>query len=116
MTAPASGALPEIGPLLGRLAGWSEEGVLADGILGPIRLGLVDAILERAGVARRHLAAGNITSARSAIGRPAWLSEWERAVAAASAAVAEEAERRLRHAAIAARYPAKRLASLLPDV
>ncbi|NOT08593.1 MAG: hypothetical protein HOP28_10365, partial [Gemmatimonadales bacterium] len=42
--------------------------------------------------------------------------EWERAVAAASAAVAEEAERRLRHAAIAARYPAKRLASLLPDV
>ena len=111
-TPPAT--VPELGPLLGRLAGRWPEQPGGDAGLEAVRLTLVSALFEHAGTARARLAAGDSAGAAEALGPAVWLEAWEGAVAAASASVAGEIVRRLREAAAASRFPAARLATSLP--
>jgi hypothetical protein len=109
-----SSTVPELGPLLGRLAGrWPEEPG-EDAGLEAVRLELVTALFDKAGAARTRLAAGDPAGAGAALGPAAWLEAWESAVAAASAAIVDEIGRRLREAAMVSRFPARRLAGLMP--
>src|SRR5712671_1810364 len=111
--APPTG-IPELGPLLGRLAGrWPEQPQGFSG-LEAVRLTLVSALFDRAGAARARLAAGDPSGAAEALGPAVWLEAWERAVGAASGAVAGEIVRRLREAGAVSRFPAARLSTSLP--
>ena len=106
--------VPELGPLLGRLAGrWPDQSG-EDAGLEAVRLELVNALFDKAGAARTRLAAGDPEGAGATLGPGAWLEAWESAVAAASGATADEIGRRLREAAVVSRFPARRLAALLP--
>lgn len=107
-------AVPELGPMLGRLAaGWPDR---AGGFAGldAVRLDLVSALFDAAGSARARLAAGDPGGAAGALGPAAWLEAWERAVGAAGGAVSSEIARRLREAAAVSRFPAARLSAALP--
>ncbi len=107
--------LPELGPLLGRLLAPPAEPSAVLAGLEPVRLELLNALFDKAAVARSRLSAGDESGARAALGPAGWLEVWERAVASAARSVAAEQERRLRDAAILSKYPAKRLAAALPD-
>jgi len=111
-TPPAT--VPELGPLLGRLAGRWPEHPGGDAGLEAVRLTLVSTLFDRAGMARARLAAGDSAGAATALGPAAWHEAWEGAVAAASAAVAGEIVRRLAEAAAVSRFPAARLSTSLP--
>ncbi|MGQ0704027.1 MAG: hypothetical protein ACT4PM_12925 [Gemmatimonadales bacterium] len=91
---PSRPAAPstELGPMLGRLFMPPDPSAPVERLLGPVRLGLLTGIFERTG----------------------WLSNWEKAVAAAEQGVSAEIERRLREAAAISRYPARRLSAELP--
>jgi hypothetical protein len=106
--------LPELGPLLGRLAAAESERSRRDSGLEAVRLELVSALFERSGAARARLAAGDPTGARAALGPGVWLELWERAIARASDAIQGEINRRLRRAAAESRFPTRRLSALLP--
>jgi hypothetical protein len=106
--------LPELGPLLGRLAA-PDAPVSRDRDLEPVRLELLSALFERAGKAREHLAAGDVAAARATLNRETWLALWEQAVSGAGAALLAGIERRMRDAAAVSRLPARRLAARLPD-
>ena len=112
---PNTLVLPELGPLLGRLATAPVEQSAALAALDPVRLELLTALFERAGAARALLARGDESGARAALGAAAWLGVWEQAAEGATRSVLAELERRLRDAAQVSRYPAKRLAAELPD-
>jgi hypothetical protein len=107
-------AIPELGPLLGRLAGRWPAPPGGDAGLEAVRLALVSALFDRAGAARARLAAGDPAAAADALGPTVWLEAWERAVGAASGAVVGEIVRRLREAAAASRFSAARLSASLP--
>lgn len=83
----------ELGPMLGRLVSPPDPAASAERLLGPVRLDLLTRVFEHSD----------------------WLPAWERAVAAAAETVPAEIERRLRDAAQAARYPARRFRAELPD-
>lgn len=104
--------VPELGPSLGRLAdppvGRTDRGVL-DLVLDDIRLDLVTGLFETAGAARSFAAAGDRQGAIASLSRVAWLSLWERAVAAAADRMAEVVNGRLAEAALESRIPAQRL-------
>jgi hypothetical protein len=104
--------IPELGPSLGRLAdpppGRAERGSL-DLVFDDIRLSLVTGLFETAGAARAFAAAGDRQGAIASLSRVAWLSLWERAVAAAAERMAEVVNARLVEAAFASRLPPKRL-------
>lgn len=85
--------IPELGPLLGRLAAFPDQPLPGEALLSPVRLALLTAVFERNG----------------------WLPAWHRAVASAEQSVSAEIEARLRAAATVSRFPARRLASELPS-
>jgi hypothetical protein len=111
-TAPSL-QLPELGPLLGRVAA-PEGAELRDRSLEPVRQEMLSALFDHAGRARELLAAGDEPGARAALGRDSWLAIWEIAVRSATEAVMTAAERRLRDAAAVSRIGPKRLAAKLP--
>ena len=106
--------LPELGPLLGRLIEAPADPSPAEAALDGARVQMLTTLFEHAGSARELLAHGNGSGARSALGRTAWLGVWERAVADVGAGVTAEATWRIREAAGLSRFPARRLAALLP--
>jgi hypothetical protein len=111
----SAAALPELGPLLGKLIAAPAVASPEAAELDRIRLELLTGLFEAAAGARELLARGDAAGARAALGAPAWLGPWERAVAEATGLLQREAARRLREAAAASRYPARRLAAELPD-
>jgi hypothetical protein len=107
--------LPELGPLLGQLVAAPVEQASPLASLAVARLDLLSALFVRAGAARALLAQGDEPAARAALGKAAWLAVWEETVAEAGKGIIDECARRLRESARVSRYPAKRLASALPD-
>jgi hypothetical protein len=105
-------AIPELGPLLGRLAepAGATRGVVP---LDDIRLQLVSDLFELAGAARSFAESGDLASAAQSLNRHGWLAAWERAVAAAAARVAERIEGRIRSAAAESRLPQRKLRRIL---
>lgn len=97
--------IPELGPFLGRLTAPPPYASVASVRLEPVRIQLLTDLFERAAGARRT---------GGALEQSAWLEVWGAATQGATAAVLAEAERRLREAAAASRYPKHRLAGLLP--
>ncbi|MHB1327215.1 MAG: hypothetical protein ACYC2K_03355 [Gemmatimonadales bacterium] len=106
--------LPEIGPYLGRLADATRQ--FDDPALGLdlIRLDLVSDLFDRVAEARDFLLAGDEPGARVALDRNTWLELWRTAAARATDAVILAATQELEGAAFQSRYPARRLAGLLP--
>jgi hypothetical protein len=110
----AGGTIPELGPSLGRLVDPPGLSPSASWVpLDDIRLRLVTGIFELAGAARAFAAAGDGPGATASLGRVAWLSCWEKAVAATAARIAAEANAGLTAAAEESRFPRRRLALLL---
>jgi hypothetical protein len=108
-------AVPELGPLLGRLATPAAE-MRSSLALDDIRYALVTELFELGAAAREFAAAGDLAAAATSLGRHGWLSAWERAVAALAERVASRLDVRMREAARESRMPAGRLAhSLLDD-
>lgn len=105
--------VPELGPLLGRLAA-PDGAEVRNRALEPVRLEMLSALFDHAGRARDLLAAGDGTAARAALGRDAWLAIWEGAVRDAADVVMTSVERRLRDAAAVSRIGSARLATRLP--
>jgi hypothetical protein len=105
--------VPELGPSLGRLVDppATSRGALQVS-LEDIRIGLVSGVFELAGAARSFAAAGDHGGAVASLGRVAWLGLWERAVEAAAARIADEANAGLRLAAEESRFPRRRLERL----
>lgn len=106
--------VPELGPLLGRLA---DPTVAASrGLaLEDIRFALLTELFELGGAARAFAAEGDLAAATSSLGRHGLLEAWERAVAAVASRVAERIDARLRGAAAESRLPRRRLARLILD-
>jgi hypothetical protein len=106
--------VPEIGPLLGRLASPAPRGPGAFP-LDAVRLDLAGALFARAGVARREMDAGRVDLARHQLSREAWLAAWRDAVSVVTRGCVEELDRRFRAAAEESRMPAKVLARRIPN-
>jgi hypothetical protein len=106
-------AVPELGPSLGRLVDppASMRGALCVP-LDDIRLDLVTGVFELAGAGRSFAASGDPDGAVASLGRVAWLSLWEKAVATAASRIAGEANAGIRLAAAESRYPQRRLRAL----
>lgn len=106
--------VPELGPSLGRLVDPPAEpaGALRVSLVD-IRIGLVTGVFDLAGAGRSFAAAGDHGGAVASLGRVAWLQLWERAVDAAAARIAGEANAGLRLAADESRYSRRRLERLL---
>ena len=100
--------IPELGPLLGTLVEPPDHDG-EEAALDPTRLAMVDAVFARAAQARRHLAQGDESAARVALGSSAWLEIWETAAARSAPTLIERTERRMRDAAAYSRFPAWRL-------
>ena len=106
--------VPELGPSLGQLV--APTGVARGALrlaFDDIRTDLVTGVFDLAGAGRSFGAAGDRDGAVASLGRVAWLGLWERAVAAAAARIAAEANTGLQVAAEESRYPPRRLARLL---
>lgn len=108
-------AVPELGPLLGRLADTSVTLPRPPLALDDIRYALVTELFELAGAAREFADDNDLADAAASLGRRAWLDAWERAVSAVATRVAERIDSRLRGAARESRLPARQLARLLLD-
>jgi hypothetical protein len=118
MTSGDSGSsweVPQLGPSLGRLTEPPSKG--RAGVLGvaldDIRLDLVTGVFDLAAVARSFIAAGDRDDAVASLNRVAWLGLWERALAAATARIAEAANVGFNDAAVESRFHPRRLQPLL---
>ena len=111
----SSRTLPELGPMLGRLIAAPGEKTPLEEQLDQVRLELLTALFSRGAEARRLLETGDEAGARKALGEDAWLAAWQQAVSQATRLLLAELEQRIRDAAVASRYGAKRLAVELPD-
>jgi len=111
--------VPELGPSLGRLGDppAEEEAGSFGARLDDIRLRLVTGVFELAGAGRAFAAAGDPDGAVASLSRVAWLTLWERAVAAAAERVTATVNQAFEAAAAESRYPQRRLrtALLTPD-
>ncbi len=107
--------IPEIGPYLGRLADAVRE--FEDPAVGldAIRLQLVSDLFERTQSAREFLLTGDDGGARAALDQGSWLELWRRAAHQAAERTSDTLAGRLTAAAKGSRYPARRLAPLLPS-
>lgn len=107
--------IPEIGPYLGRLADAVRQ--FEDPAVGldAIRLQMVSDLFERTQSARGFLLTGDDGGARAALDKGAWLDLWRRAARQAAARTSDTIAARLTAAAQQSRYPARRLAPLLPS-
>ena len=106
--------VPELGPLLGRLAD-PAVGPARGLALDDVRFALLSELFELGGAARQFAAEGDVPAAASSLGRHGLLEAWERAVAVVAARVTERIDARLRGAAAESRLPRRRLARLLLD-
>ena len=108
--------VPELAPSLGRLCdppdAASPLGSLDIGF-EDIRLDLVTGLFDVAGAGRSFAAAGDRQGAIASLGRVAWISLWERAVASAAGRVAEVVNARLRDAAMESHLPRRDLEKFL---
>lgn len=106
--------LPELGPYLGRMADATRR-VPEPAGLDAIRLDLVTALFERAGVARDFLLTGDREGAGSALDRTTWMTLWREAAARAAEVTAVAIVARLELAARRSRYPARKLSQAVPS-
>lgn len=106
--------IPELGPLLGTLVEPADSGP-DDGALGVVRLSLVGALFERAGAARRLMAAGDEAGARTALGPAVWMQIWEDAAERSAGVLTARIEGWIRQSSAYSRYPRKRVAAELPS-
>ncbi len=114
-TVRAAPAVPELGPLLGRLTDTSVTVPRPPLALDDIRYELVSELFELGSAAREFAGEGDLPGAVSSLGRRAWLDAWERAVSAVATRVSERIDARLRAAAGESRMPARQLGRLLLD-
>lgn len=104
----ATFTIPEIGPLLGRVA--APVGATTSVVpLDDVRLALATELFELAANARAFAAAGDTDFAVQSLSRQGWLAAWERAVASAASRVVSRLEARIEGAAAESRLPARRL-------
>jgi hypothetical protein len=101
-------SLPELGPLLGRMASPASRGP-AELPLDDIRFELLSALYIRAGLARGEFAAGRPDVARHQLGREAWLAVWRDASGRVAARLLEALDGRFAAAAAESRMPARLL-------
>jgi len=106
--------IPELGPLFGTLIEPADPGS-EDAELNLVRLSMVGALFERAGSARRLLASGDESGARTAFGPRVWVQIWDDAAERSAAVLAQRIDRQIRQAAAYSRYPRKRLTQQLPS-
>jgi len=99
-------SVPELGPLLGRMASPASRGP-AELPLDDIRFEMLSALYGRAGLARGELAAGRPDLARHQLGREAWLAVWRDASGRVAARLLEAVDGRFRAAAAESRMPAR---------
>ena len=105
-----SPVVPELGPLLGRLAAPPSSQPDRDGVpLDDIRLALATELFELAGAAREFTASGDVAGGIVSLARHEWLGAWDRAVTAAATRIGDRIDARLRSAAAESRLPASRL-------
>lgn len=107
-------AVPELGPLLGRLAHPAPRGpaILP---LDDLRFDLLSALYARRGLALRHHADGKPDLARHQLSREAWLAVWRESAGKVAARVWERLDLELQAAAAEARVPVAVLERLRPD-
>lgn len=104
--------IPELGPLLGRLA--APAGTTSSLVpLDDIRLSLVTELFQLAGAARAFAAEGDLDSALQSLSRHGWQAAWERAVTAAAARVATRLEQRFTAASAESRLPGRKLRKVM---
>jgi hypothetical protein len=115
MSARPLTAVPELGPLLGRLTDTSMTIPRPPLALDDIRYELVTGLFELASAAREFAEAGDLAGSAASLGRRAWLDAWEGAVSAVALRVSERINARLQGAAAESRMPAKQLRRLLLD-
>jgi len=113
VSAPTDTAVPELGPLLGRLAHPEPRGP-AGFPLDDIRLDLLSALYARTGLARREFADRKPDLARHQLSREAWLVVWQDAARRAADRVLERVDQEVAAAAAESRMPAKALARVAP--
>ena len=102
--------IPELGPLLGRLAAPPASRRDQAGIpLDDIRLALATELFELAGAAREFAASGDVAGGISSLARHEWLGAWDHAVNAAAARIADRIDAQLRSAGAESRLPSRRL-------
>lgn len=105
--------IPELGPLLGTLVEPAGTGA-GTAALDSVRLSMVGGLFDRAGEARRLLASGDETGARTVLGPRVWVQIWDDAAERSAAVLTQQIEREIRQAAAYSRYPGKRVIALLP--
>lgn len=104
--------IPELGPLLGRLAAPADTGTSLVP-LDDVRISLVTEVFQLAGAARAFAAEGDLDSAMQSLSRHGWQAAWERAVTAAAERVAARIDQRFRSAASESRLPGRKLRKVL---
>lgn len=102
-------SVPELGPLLGRMASPAPRGPAALP-LDDIRFDLLSALYARAGLARSELAAGRPDVARHQLSRDAWVLAWREAAARVAEGLIESLDTRFAEAAAECLMPARILA------
>ena len=108
--------VPELAPSLGHLCDPPDSAAPLGSLdigFEDIRLDLVTGLFDVAGAARSFAAAGDRQGAIASLGRVAWISLWERAVASAAGRVAEVVNDRLRGAANESHVPLRELEKTL---
>ena len=101
-------SVPELGPMLGRMASPAPRGPAALP-LDDIRFDLLSALYVRAGLARSELAAGRPDVARHQLSREAWLAVWREAADRVATRLLERLTGRFSAAAAESRMPARLL-------
>lgn len=101
------GSIPELGPLMGRLA--EPPRTAAGAPLDDVRLALATRVFELAGAARAFCEVDDVVSAVQSLSRQGWLTAWEAAVDGAARHLADRLDFRLRSAASESRLPGRRL-------
>lgn len=116
MSAPdvaAGGSIiPELGPLLGRLAAPADPGSSLVP-LDDVRIALVTELFQLAGAARAFAAEGDLDAAMQSLNRHGWQAAWEQAVNSAADRVATRIEQRFTSAARESRLPGRKLKKVL---
>lgn len=109
-----SAGVPELGILLGRLAGPAPE-VPAALALDHVRLAWVSRLFAAAGAARQAVGMDDLPAARQCLRHAVWLEAWRALASEVAAAVTATATVRLRQVAAEVRLPVAQLARYLPD-
>lgn len=102
-------SVPELGPLLGRMASPAPRGP-AELPLDDIRFDLLSGLYARAGLARSELAAGHPDLARHQLSRDAWILVWREAAARVAERLIESLDTRFAEAAAESLMPRRILA------